>query len=115
GFDAIVPYGTLDLGVEESRHLVDIPIMGPGRTGAHFAAMLAERFTVLCYDQPHAVMFRRLLPAWRLDGFVSSIRPVDVFITDMAKDPAALRRRFVETARAAIDSEQAELVLPLGM
>lgn len=115
GFDAIVPYGTLDLGVEESRHLVDIPIMGPGRTSAHAAAMLAERIVVVCYDEPHAVMFRRLLPAWRMDGFVSSIRPVGVYVTEMARDPDKLRERFVETARAAIEEEGAELVLPLGM
>lgn len=115
GFDAIVPYGTLDLGVEETRHLVDIPIMGPGRTGSHAAAMLADRFVVVCYDQPHVVMFRKLLPSWRIDPYVTSIRPVDVFITEMAKDPAELKRRFVETARKAIDEEGAELVLPLGM
>ena len=115
GFDAIVPYGTLDLGVEETRHLVDIPMMGPGRTGAHAAAMLAERFVVVCYDQPHVVMFRRLLPAWRVDSYVTSIRPVGAYITDMAKDPDGLRELFVTTAKAAVEEEDAELILPLGM
>ena len=115
GFDAIVPYGTLDLGVEETRHLVDIPIVGPGRTGAHVAAMLAERFTVLCYDEPHAAMFRRLLPAWGMDRYVTSIRSVDVFITEMAGDRDKLRQRFVDAATRAIEAEKAELILPLGM
>lgn len=115
GCDAVVPYGTLDLGVEETRHLIDIPILGPGRTAALAATMVADRFAVLCYDQPHVVMFRRLLPAWHVADRVTSIREVGVLVTDMAKDPDELRRRFVEVARDAIDRDGAELVLPLGM
>lgn len=115
GFDAVVPYGTLDLGVEEARHVIDIPIMGPGRTGAHAAAMLSERFTVLCYDQPHVIMFRRLLAAWKVESFVGSVRALDTYVTDMAKDPDELRRRFIEAALEAMSADDAELILPLGM
>lgn len=42
GYDAVVAWGTLDLGVEEARHLVDIPVLGPGRIAAHVAASLVS-------------------------------------------------------------------------
>jgi allantoin racemase len=115
GFHAVVPYGTLDLGVEEARHAVDIPVLGPGRTGAHSAAIVSHRFTVLCYDQPHVVMFRRLLREWDVAAHVSSIREVGVAVTEMAADTGHLRRRFLDTAREAIAADGAELILPLGM
>jgi allantoin racemase len=115
GCDAVVPYGTLDLGVEEARHVVDIPVLGPGRTGCHAASTVGHRYSVLCYDQPHVAMFRRLTREWEVDRQVCAIREVGVPVTEMASDPARLLSRFVDTARESIKSDGAELILPLGM
>lgn len=115
GFGAVVPYGTLDLGIDESRHVVDIPVMGPGRTSTHLAFTLASRVSVICYDEPHVVMFRKLLPSWGVTDGVTSIRPVDVPITEMASRVDDLRKRFVAESQRAIDDEGAEVILPLGM
>jgi allantoin racemase len=115
GCHAVVPYGTLDLGVEEARHAIDIPILGPGRTGTNVAATVSDRFAVLCYDKPHVVMFKKLVREWDVERHVTSIREVGVAITEMAADPDHLRRQFLATARSAIDSDGAELIVPLGM
>ncbi len=115
GASAVIPYGTLDLGIEEARHVVDIPVLGPGRSGTHMAANLGRRISIICYDQPHVVMFRRLLPSWGFTDEITSIRPVDITVTDMSKDVDALRRAFVEQSRRAIEEEGAEVILPLGM
>ena len=115
GYAAVVPYGTLDLGVEESRHVVDIPVVGPGRTVANVATMLADRFVVLCYDQPHVVMQQTLLRAWRVDASVTSIRHVDIEIVDMLRRVDELRERFVAVARDAVEREGAQVVVPMGM
>ena len=115
GFSAVVPYGTLDLGIDEARHVVDIPVMGPGRTSTHIAFTLASRVSVICYDQPHVVMFRKLIPSWGITDGITSIRAVDVPITEMASRPDDLRKKFVEQSQRAIDEEGAELILPLGM
>ena len=42
GFDAAVPLGTLDLGVDGGRSLVDIPIVGPCEAMFHIAAQLGD-------------------------------------------------------------------------
>ena len=115
GFGAVVPYGTLDLGIDESRHVVDIPVLGPGRTSTHVAFTLASRVSVLCYDEPHVVMFRKLLPSWGVTDGITSIRPVDVPITEMAGRVDDLRKRFVAESQRAIEEEGAEVILPLGM
>src|SRR4051812_12296450 len=40
GYDAAVPLGTLDLGVDGGRSLVDIPVVGPCEAMFHVAAQL---------------------------------------------------------------------------
>jgi allantoin racemase len=115
GCHAVVPYGTLDLGVEEARHAVSIPVLGPGRTSSNVAAAVSDRFAVLCYDRPHVTMFSALTREWDVGRHVTSIRQVGVEVTEMASDPDRLRKQFVMTANEAIKSESAELILPLGM
>lgn len=114
GYDAVVPYGTLDLGVEEARHVVDIPVVGPGRAAVHTARTLADRIGIVCYDEPHVVMFRKLLPFWGVERFATSIRPVNILVTEMASRQEDLRARFLDIARAMIADEGAEVILPLG-
>lgn len=114
GCGAVVPYGTLDLGVEEARHVVDIPVIGSGHSGVRIASMLAQRFSIICYDKPHAVMFSRLIHRWNVDQNTSSIHSVDIPITSMASDVDELRRRFVEIGRNAVE-DGTELIVPLGM
>ena len=115
GFDAVVPYGTLDLGVEEARHAVSIPIVGPGRATVHAAATLGERFAIVCYDVAHVVMFTKLIRFWRVESWVTGIHPVDVTVTDMQASRDHLRARFVEVSQAAIRDEGAQVIVPLGM
>src|SRR5690349_21713371 len=49
GFDAVVPLGMLDLGVEGGRSIVDIPVIGPLHATLHVAAMVGERFGLITY------------------------------------------------------------------
>lgn len=115
GYSAVVPYGTLDLGVEEARHVVDIPVVGPGRTAATVAASLVERFVVLVYDQPHVVMQISLLRSWGVAERVTSIRAVNLEVTEMSAQPDRLRELFVQQAAWAVRDENAQLVVPMGM
>jgi allantoin racemase len=115
GFDAVVPYGTLDLGVEEAKHAVRIPVVGPGRAGVHAAATLCERFAIVCYDVAHVVMFTKLLRFWRVESWVTGIHPVEVIVTDMQASRDRLRERFVEVSRDAVGREGAQVIVPLGM
>lgn len=115
GFDAVVPYGTLDLGVEEARHAVSIPVVGPGRATVHLAETLCDRFAIVCYDVAHVVMFTKLVRTWRVVADVTGIHPVGVEVTAMADSRDHLRARFIEVARRAVADEGAQVIAPLGM
>ena len=54
GYDAVVPLGMLDLGVDGGRSAVDIPVVAPLQAALHVAAQVGERFGVVCYH-PSAI------------------------------------------------------------
>jgi Asp/Glu/hydantoin racemase len=115
GVHAVVGFGTLDLGVEEMRHRLSIPVIGTGRAGIQTARILARRFAIICYDYPHVIMYRKLLREWDgADADITSIRPLDVPLTRQVSSTDEMRKKFVQLARKAIDEEGAQLILPLG-
>lgn len=114
GYDAIVAWGTLDLGVEEGRHLVDIPIVGPGRLAASIAATMCQRFAVLAYSSKQIVMFRKAMRGWGLEAWAVDYRHVDMPPLDIPGRAAEVRATFVREAQAAVQERGAELILPLG-
>jgi len=114
GSDAVVPWGTLDLGVEEARHITRIPVIGPGRTAANLAASLVDRFGVMVYGADQVVMFRKLLRAWGAESRVVGIRHVNLRPMEMESRRDELRQRFIAESRRFVADDGAELVLPLG-
>ena len=54
GYDAVVPLGMLDIGVEGGRSAVDIPVIAPLQAMLHVAAQVGEHFGVVCYH-PSAI------------------------------------------------------------
>src|SRR5579883_2207012 len=49
GYDAVVPLGTLDLGVDAGRSAGHIPVVGPSESMLHIASMLGRRFGIMMY------------------------------------------------------------------
>src|SRR5947207_8722447 len=70
GYDAAVPLGTLDLGVDGGRSLVDIPIVGPCEAMFHISAQLGYRFGIICY---HESVIPRQITQTRMYGMASWI------------------------------------------
>src|SRR5246127_2881103 len=48
GYNAAVPLGTLDLGVDGGRSMVDIPVIGPCEAMFHVAAQPGHRLGGIC-------------------------------------------------------------------
>src|SRR3990172_9920211 len=60
GYDAVVPLGMLDLGVDGGKSAVDIPVVGPTEACLHVATLLGDRFGVMVYH-PSLVTFSRAI------------------------------------------------------
>jgi Asp/Glu/hydantoin racemase len=68
-----------DPGVAALRSVLDVPVLGPGRTTYHAALMLGERFSVLSQWGGWNHVFRRVARDAGLEAQLASVRSPDVF------------------------------------
>lgn len=114
GFDAVLPYGGLDLGVDAARCYVDIPVVGMGRSGLSLAANMTSRIAVMVYGVTSIPAIRKFVRETGLGDFVVVIEPVDVRVPDMLPGNAAFRDALLAAGRRVAREEGAEAIVPLG-
>ena len=115
GYDAVVPFGTLDAGVELARNLVRIPMVGAGQAVLHLGAQLTNRLGVVAYEDKSIPFMRKQMHAWRVADSVVGIRGIGIPLPDSTKNREAMRDRFIEVARELIDKNDAEVIVPMGV
>ena len=115
GFDAVVPFGTLDAGVELARNLVRIPVVGAGQSVLHLGAQLSNRLGVIAYEEKSIPFMRKQMHAWRVADSVVGIRSVEIPLPESTKSRDSMRKRFIEAGRDLIDKDDAEIIVPMGV
>src|SRR6267378_2677160 len=114
GYDAAVPLGTLDLGVDGGRSLVDIPVIGPCEAMFHIAAQLGDRFGIICY---HESVIPRQITQTRLYGMEPWIagRRASVFKQkDFAANRDGMIGNLVAPAPPLIEDGGADVITAQG-
>lgn len=111
GVDAVVIDCMGDPGMRPARECVTIPVLGPGQTAMHVAAMLGHRFSVV-------TVLRRLRPSFEnaaavhgLSGRMASCRAVDIPVLELESDMGATVAALVEEAAKAVEIDGAEAVI----
>lgn len=115
GYDAVVLDSTADPALAPLRSRLRIPVVGPGQTAFHVAAMLGERFSVLAPHPGWAELFRKNLKLYGLARKLASVRDVGGALDGLRplEDGREIARRLEEPARRAIEEDGAD-VLMLG-
>ena len=115
GYDAVVPLGTLDLGVEAGRSAVDIPVIGPAEAMLHIACMLGNRFGLLVYSQTSLILCRRTVAQYGMTDKVVAFRQSGFHLPDIAANRDATIAKFVENARSLVEEHDCDVILPMGI
>jgi len=115
GFDAVVPFGTLDVGVELARNLVRIPVVGAGQSVLHLGAQLSDRLGVLSYEEKSIPFMRKNMRLWGVERYIVGIRGVEIPLAESTKQRDVMRSRFIELGRELIDKHGAEIIVPMGV
>lgn len=115
GYNAVVPFGTLDAGVEIARNLVNIPVVGAGQSVLHLGAQLTNRLGVIAYEDKSIPFMRKQMHAWRVADSVVGIRGIGIPLPESTKNREAMRGRFLEVGRELIEKYDAELIVPMGV
>jgi len=115
GYDAAVPLGTLDLGVDGGRSLVDIPVIGPCEAMFHIAAQLGERFGVVCYHE--SVIPRQITQTryYGMEPWIAGRRASGFKLKDIGANQGEMTKNFMAAARALIDQDGADVIIVHGI
>ena len=114
GYDACVPYGMMEFGVELARGRCSIPIVGQAQAAYCMAAVMANRFGVITYSSTnHATTWRQL----RNQGFLhraAGLGGVGMRTEEMWGRSPLLLQRFGEEGKRLV-KEGAEVIVCHGM
>ena len=115
GYDAVVPLGMLDLGVEGGRSAVDIPVVGPLQATLHVAAQVGEQFGVVCYHPSAISRHRAQCVALGMEQFIAGRRASGVYLQHIADNRDHMIDSFLRAARDLIDHDGADVIIPQGI
>ena len=115
GYDAVVPLGMLDLGVDGGRSAVDIPVIGPLQATLHVAAQVGDRFGIVCYHPSAIPRHRAQCQAYGMEDFVAGRRASGFYVQHIADNKDRMVESFLAAARDLIEQDGAEVIIPQGI
>src|SRR4051794_36657794 len=90
GYDAVVPLGFLDLGVEGGRSAVDIPVIGPCQAALLLSSFLADRFGLIAYHENQFANLEGLVRRYGMLDKVAGIAASGFDLPDIAANHDAM-------------------------
>lgn len=114
GYDAVIQSNTFDPGVDGARLSVSIPVIGPFRTTIHVVANLVDRIGILVPLPSHVPYTWRLLRTMGMEGFVTGIRGLGIYGSNLKERRAEITQKAADLVRALVDETGAQGVIPLG-
>ena len=115
GYQAAVPLGFLDLGLDGGRAAVDIPVIAPFECSLHLASLLGDRFGLVCYHENQFGNLSMLLNRYGMAHKVVGIEASGFDLPDIAANRDAMVTNFIKAARKLIDEDRAEVIIPTGI
>lgn len=96
-----------DPGLFPAREAVRIPVLGPGETSMHTAALLAGRFSVITVLEDVVPMIENCATVYGVDRQLASIRVVDMPVLEIESRYEEVTQRLAEQALLAIREDRA--------
>ncbi len=115
GYDAVVPLGTLDIGVEGGKSAVNIPVVGPTEAILHVASAVGDSIGMIVYHEWFIPTMKALVRHYGMEPWIAGWGAVGFDLPDIADNHDAVVERFVAEARRLIDEEGADVIVPLGI
>ena len=114
GYDCVF-IGTIpDVGLQEARTLVDIPVIGYGQASFHIASMLGDRIGVVNFLEPLQAQLRQNIERYGLASKLGPIVQTSIGFYDVLegfKNPELVIESFMESAKQAI-AQGADVIVP---
>lgn len=100
-----------DPGLDAAREAVSIPVLGPGETTMHVAAMLGHKFAVVTVLDQVRPLLEKHAKIYGLQEKLASVRAVEVAVNHIGDDPEGLLARLLEQSKKAVVEDHADCIV----
>ena len=114
GYDAVVPLGTLDLGVDGGKSAVNIPVVGPTEAVLHVAAIVGDKFGLIIYHDRQLPFMRAIVRRYGMETRVVGFGISGFDLPDLAAHHDEVVDNFVAEAKRLVGLG-AEVIIPMGI
>ncbi|MDA5194123.1 aspartate/glutamate racemase family protein [Govanella unica] len=111
GIDAVIIDCMGDPGLDAAREAVSIPVLGPGETGMHMAAMLGHKFSVVTILDRVCPILENHAKIYGVQDKLASVRPIDIAVNDIAHNETLLIEKLTEQSLLALTQDKASVIL----
>ncbi len=111
GVDAVIVDCMGDPGVDAARDRVAIPVLGPGETSMHVAAMLGHRYGVVTMSDRVRPIFEKNARVHGTHEALACVRSVDISVLAIANEHDRLIEALIEQSTAAIVEDKADVII----
>jgi len=99
-----------DPGLDAAREAVSIPVLGPGETSLHLAAMLGHRFCFVTVLERIRPMIEKRARIYGVADKMTPVRVIDVPVLDIQE--AEVTEKLVSESIEAITRDRADVIVP---
>ncbi|MGE5302410.1 MAG: aspartate/glutamate racemase family protein [Alphaproteobacteria bacterium] len=114
GYDAVVPLGMLDLGVDGGKSAVDIPVVGPLEASLHIACLLGDRFGLIIYHEKLLAFNRAIVRRYGMEERIVGFGVSGFDLPDLTAHREEVVQNFVSEAKKLV-ANGAEVIIPMGI
>jgi allantoin racemase len=111
GYDAVILACFSDPGLEAAKEISAIPVVGIEEATLHMAAMLGAKFSIMTPRKQRIASKREHVHLRGLTHFLASVRSLDLSVAETDAEPAKTKRRLMETAKIAVETDGAEVII----
>ena len=114
GYDAVVPLGMLDLGVDGGKSAVDIPVVGPMESSLHIASLLGERFGLIIYHEKLLAFNRAIVRRYGMEDKIVGFGVSGFDLPDITANREKVVENFLAEGKKLV-AQGAEVIIPMGI
>jgi len=111
GFDAVAIHCFADPGLEASKSISRIPVLGGCKTSLHIASLLAEKIAIITFTDKLIPYIWKLAKLYGIYEAVISIRALNIPILELRDRKDEVKAKFAELAKLA-KGEGADIIVP---
>lgn len=111
GFDAVVINCFDDPGLEASREVSDIPVLGIGETSLSVAMLLGYNIAIVSTGKGWSALYRRRVSALGIERRVVYISSIEVPILDLRRDVEKIKSMLLAEIERAVKEHGVDVVV----